>query len=369
MIMATKKNTQINGKNYYRITKTIGHQIVDGKKTPIRKAFYGESKTQAVKKYQEWLIQQEKLKEQTVDSNLPLGKVIDSYIENVLTPSAKYQESTKSRYIGAYNTFKDNAPTDILAKTIQDVTSADWQNAYNKCNIKQSTLTALNSLLQGFYKWAVLNRYCMDVLNVVSIPKKERPIRNDDVTIFTDEELELIDIITVGHRLRLMTFLGRYAGLRISEVLGLKYSDFTDDTIKVRRQNYRGEVKPPKYNSVRDIPLHPVLKEELEKHREWHLEEMKRLGYKSDYLFTTTVGTAYDDATIRKRFRKLFYENGVPEYPFHTFRHTFCTNLCRAEVPIQVASKLMGHKSVEVTAKFYTLVDKDEQKAAINLLK
>ena len=55
MIMATKKNTQINGKDYYRITKTIGHQIVDGKKTPIRKAFYGESKTQAVKKYQEWL--------------------------------------------------------------------------------------------------------------------------------------------------------------------------------------------------------------------------------------------------------------------------------------------------------------------------
>ena len=96
---------------------------------------------------------------------------------------------------------------------------------------------------------------------------------------------------------------------------------------------------------------------------------MKRLGYKSDYLFTTTVGTAYDDATIRKRFSKLFYENGVPEHPFHTFRHTFCTNLCRAEVPIQVASKLMGHKSVEVTAKFYTLVDKDEQKAAINLLK
>ena len=369
MIMATKKNTQINGKNYYRLTKTIGHQIVDGKKKPIRKAFYGESKTQAVKKYQEWLIQQEKLKEQTVDSNLPLGKVIDSYIENVLTPSAKYQESTKERYIGAYKKFKENNPTDILLKTIQDVTSADWQNAYNKYNVKQSSLDSLNSFLKGFYKWAVLNRYCTDVLNVVSIPKKEKLVRSDEVIVFTDEELELIDNITVGNRLRLMTFLGRYAGLRISEVLGLKYSDFTDDTIKVRRQNYRGEIKPPKYNSVRDIPLHPVLKEELEKHRKWHLEEMKKLGYKSDYLFTTIVGTAYDDANIRRRFRKLFNENDMPGYPFHTFRHTFCTNLCRAEVSIQVASKLMGHKSVEVTAKFYTLVDKNEQKAAINLLK
>ena len=80
---------------------------------------------------------------------------------------------------------------------------------------------------------------------------------------------------------------------------------------------------------------------------------------KFEELLKTNGCTAY----------KVSKATGVPEYPFHTFRHTFCTNLCRAEVPIQVASKLMGHKSVEVTAKFYTLVDKDEQKAAINLLK
>ena len=367
--MATKTNSHINGKDYYRLTKTIGHELVDGKKKPIRKSFYGTSKTQAEKKYHEWLIEQDRLKEQTVSSNKPLFAVLDFYADNVLGPSAKYEESTKERYIGAYHRFKKCGSTNILSMPIQDVTSADWQVAYNKYDTKQSSLNSLNSFLKGFYKWAVMNRYCTDILAAVSIPKKDKTVRSEEITVFTDDELEKIDRITVGDRIRLMTFIGRYAGLRVSEVLGLKYSDFTEDLIRVRRQDYRGTLKAPKYNSVRDIPLHPVLKRELELHRKWHEAEMKSVGYKTDFVFTTKLGTPYDDSGIRKRFRKLFAANDMPNNPFHTFRHTFCTNLCKAGVPIQVASKLMGHKSIEVTARFYTLVNRSEQFDAIAMLK
>ncbi len=47
---------------------------------------------------------------------------------------------------------------------------------------------------------------------------------------------------------------------------------------------------------------------------------------------------------------------------------TFCTELCRAGVPLEVASKLMGHKSIEVTARHYALVKADVQAEAINKL-
>lgn len=367
--MATKTNFEVNGRKYFKITRTIGHEIVDGKTKPIKKVFYGTSKTQAEKKYQEWLIEQEQLKSQAVDSNKPLGTVIEYYIDNVFSPSRDYEESTKERYVGAYRRFQKNDGTRLLLTPIQSVTSSDIQTAYNRFDTKQSSLNSLNSFLGGFFRWGVMSRYCNDVLSPVAIPKKPKTVRSDDIEVWTDDELELIDQITVGNRIRLMTFIGRYAGLRVSEVLGLKYSDFTEDTIKVRRQDYRGDLKAPKYNSVRDIPLHPRLKEEFEIHRKWHEQEMKKVGYKTDFLFTTNLGTRYDDSGIRKRFRKLYAANDMENKKFHAFRHTFCTNLCRAGVPIQVASKLMGHKSVEVTAKFYTLVEKDEQRNAIALLK
>ena len=46
--MATKKNTAIKygdkEYNYFRITRTVGHEWKDGKKIPIKKQFVGISK-------------------------------------------------------------------------------------------------------------------------------------------------------------------------------------------------------------------------------------------------------------------------------------------------------------------------------------
>lgn len=52
--MATKTNTEINSRKYYRITRTICHEYKDGKKVPIKKQFLGTSKGNAEKKYEKW---------------------------------------------------------------------------------------------------------------------------------------------------------------------------------------------------------------------------------------------------------------------------------------------------------------------------
>ena len=64
--MATKTNTKVKNKEkeyeYYRVTRTIGHEIVDGKKVPIKKQFYGRSKTEAENRYDDWKDEQLRLK-------------------------------------------------------------------------------------------------------------------------------------------------------------------------------------------------------------------------------------------------------------------------------------------------------------------
>ena len=51
-------------------------------------------------------------------------------------------------------------------------------------------------------------------------------------------------------------------------------------------------------------------------------------------------------------------EHQPPIVPYD-LRHTFCTDLERAGVPLNVASKLMGHASIEITAKIYTHTGED----------
>ena len=50
--MAKKTNFEVNGKQYYRVTRTIGHKP-DG--TPIKKQFYGTGINEANKKADEYM--------------------------------------------------------------------------------------------------------------------------------------------------------------------------------------------------------------------------------------------------------------------------------------------------------------------------
>ena len=86
-------------------------------------------------------------------------------------------------------------------------------------------------------------------------------------------------------------------------------------------------------------------------------------------IFTTKNNTLYDVRDLRRAADRFYKRIGVDPKSFHAYRSTFCTNLCRADVPIEVASKLLGHKSLEVTAKHYALVKHDSKVDAINKLK
>ena len=59
---------------------------------------------------------------------------------------------------------------------------------------------------------------------------------------------------------------------------------------------------------------------------------------------------------------------GIEHKGFHTYRHTFGTNLCRNGIPIQTASALLGHEDISVTAKYYVNVGLDQKQEAVDSL-
>ena len=102
--MATKTNTEINGQKYYRIRRTVGYEIVDGVRRPIIKNFYGSSKTDAEKMYDDYKDEQMRVKyegEQLL-STASLHMRAAEYIKNALEVSDKYAANTKKKYKNCY---------------------------------------------------------------------------------------------------------------------------------------------------------------------------------------------------------------------------------------------------------------------------
>ena len=361
--MSTKKNTLIKHGDkeysYYRITRTIGHKMKDGKRVPIKKQFTGTSKGNAEKKFKEWQEEQlrQKLTQEQEKQELQ-SRSFQEYAEEFtykVLPEMNYTEGTKKQYEHHYRThIRESTLSEI---PISEIKPNTIQKFYNELQ-SRSVLAGTSKWMSAFFKWLSLNDYAPNVLPAVKVPKRPAPTK--EIVVWEQEEIKTILKASDSFPYRFMIILMYYAGLRISECLGLKYGDFKDNMIHIERQCYHGNIQPPKSRSNRTVPMHPVVADELAKHKE--------RSPASEYVFVSSSGRLLDYYCVRRSFQKFYAQNSILEKKLHAYRATFCTELCRAGVPLEVASKLMGHKSITVTARHYALVKKDVQIDAISRL-
>ena len=180
------------------------------------------------------------------------------------------------------------------------------------------------------------------------------------------ERATLLSVINGGHRGRLFCLLMLYAGLRNGECAALKWADvnFDRNLIHVNKAlKADGTIQPfTKTNAgMRTVPLQRVLKNALWESR----------GESTQYVCTNLLGNRYTKKTIHDMWENIkrlmdielgatLYRNKIiesripPDLKLYNLRHTFCTDLQSAGVPINVARELMGHSDISVTAKIYT---------------
>ncbi|MCI9597382.1 MAG: site-specific integrase [Firmicutes bacterium] len=384
--MAKKTNCTINGKEYYRIYRKVGMKVNKmGIWVDDRKAFYGSCKREAEEQYQEYM----RRKKSGVSSDRQvLGELADNYIYHVFVNDPSYADSTKQQYINAY---KKHVRTSRLAGLyIDELSSMDIQMLYNEMDCAPAGLRNVHNLLRLFFKYLEREGVSRDLTLNLVLPEKE-PSQNgqkgsvsDDcgIVIRNDDELKKIVSGLQGHRLRLLVILGIHTGCRISELLALSYRDISGNVLSVNKQlTKKLQIEPMRtvsqlqvsgrqktMTAARTIPLNSVVLEEIEIHKQWQRLEMMEKGYRTEYLFTTSTGAFCDRRNVSRSLDRLYKHIGVPSKPFHVYRHTFGTNLCKKGVPIQTASKLLGHKDINMTAKYYVDVDMEEKQKAVETI-
>lgn len=160
-------------------------------------------------------------------------------------------------------------------------------------------------------------------------------------------------------------------GARFGELSRVTWSDFDSETATIY---LRGETT--KNGHPRAIPVASELAEILaELPRIYRARELKvgpstpiflsstgKPNWNSQQQFHWWIQQAYERAGIALKDEAGRVVN------IHTLRHTFATRLARSGVPMAVAQKLTGHRSLAILLQVYTHVRDAESRKAIEAL-
>lgn len=200
----------------------------------------------------------------------------------------------------------------------------------------------------------------------LQLPKLTKEKRRRAIT---PAERDLLTAAALNHRGGCWVMLQLWCGLRPSEAAAIQKTDLmSGDMLHVYKAVDRntGKIKSTKTeNGVRDVPIPNAFRDFLLQWPYW--DRLQPF----DYIVTTQAGNILRDGGQRSMWRSLrrdmdirngavLYRNAIvqstlaEDFTPYCLRHTYCTDLQAAGVPINVARELMGHSDISVTSRIYT---------------
>lgn len=245
---------------------------------------------------------------------------------------------------------------------MKDVRSIHIQRTLNLCAGKsQSYIHKVATILKEMFSVARKNKIILDDPTETMAPptgtvNKRRAI--------TETERKYILQLAEKHRAGLFLKIILYCGLRPGEVAALTWKDIDigNRIIRVERALKRdGSIGSPKSAAgIRRVPIPAAL-----------LDDLNPAG-PFENVCTQVSLRPHTTKSIRQMWVSFVYrlniEMGcktfkgglIPPYRvaddlvMYCLRHTYCTDLQSAGVPINVAKELMGHSTIAMTAQIYT---------------
>lgn len=183
--------------------------------------------------------------------------------------------------------------------------------------------------------------------------KKKRKSKKLPVVLNEDERLRMLAIPSnrtkTGMRNRVILQLGFNLGLRLAEMVNLKWKDidFTNDKLMVRQGKGKKDrllyIKDDNWRGEND-------KTALMK---WKARQEEQLGKTPVYVFTTMSdnqsGEKLDRTYIQKMVNRYRHRAGIDKCSVHTLRHTFATDFYRKTNNLGKVKNALGHASINTS--------------------
>lgn len=349
---------QLCAKDYNYIRKTFTY---DGKRYTV----YGKDLEEALTKKVQ-LLSELKSGQRAVGGNMTVSAWYAEW-------KALYKEPTEmtSKSLSEYDSkFNGYIKPAIGTMRLKDVRDVHLQKILNtQAGMSFSHVTKLRALMrQMFHRAHRSHLIPFDPAEDLALPRYTKNARRS----LTDSERKIFLEVEPSVKGGVFYFAMLHTGMRPGELIALQWRDvdFKKNEIHVRRALESGtwnRLKEPKTESgTRTIPMHAALRERL----------LPLRGDPVSPVFLNQAGNMHSNTTSRRLWEAILramdirmgaelYRNQIKKSMLaddlvpYCLRHTFCTDLQRAGVPLNVAKELMGHSDISITANIYTHRDSD----------
>lgn len=235
-------------------------------------------------------------------------------------------------------------------------------------------------VVSSFYQWMQREEYLLknpiNKVDEIKVPKVKKEA-------FSEIQIEKMRAC-IGDDVKLMCIFELLLSTwcRVSELVGMKINDFSEDLTSVTVHgkgskdrlcyiNARAKIYLEKYLSERndkneyifpksstttgggeDGRISQKCKEHGVKLRDWW--KVEKLVHETDHT---------DKSNVENWVRKLGKRSGVENVHPHRFRRTGATFALRKGMPIEQVSKLLGHESIETTQIYLDISEKELEQA------
>lgn len=239
-------------------------------------------------------------------------------------------------------------------------------------NLPRKEWSNAKTILNGMYSYAVRKKYLeINFMDKVQIFVKFKQVvrKTGKTETFNSDELksltEFLDRMyqESGDSSYMAVKLNFLLGLRVGELVALKWEDFSENHLHIVREEIRNQVtneisvvEHTKTNKDRFVVLVPKA-----------IAILNKLEHEGDYIFMKD-GKRMTSIRIASVLRKYARYEGTKLKSSHKIRKTFASNLNAAGVPLDCIRELLGHSSLSTTlgyiynplteAETYNLIEK-----------
>jgi integrase len=391
--MAKKYNYVKNGVQYYRKTKTIGHDIHGN---PIKKEFYGDGEKDTDRQIEEYM--------NNLKSGLPVGyekitvgMAMNTWLKDVLFNADDFKSASYEKHETNFRLYIKDSPISILPiYNIVSLPIKQWYNYLYEKGISTNKIKDINKTLSSFFSYEITQNmltYNPCTNKRIKIPGNsqidiEKLDKDNEQLFLTDKEIQLIkNNLDFNNRLHVAIWLSLTHMLRQGEVLGLsvKHIDTKAKNIKVRQilskakiYNKDGTYKrvlrlatPKSKSSIRTVPMIdkfvPVIKNHISSEKKRFMKN--NVDWNEDcLLFLNNNFNYWDPKNFRTGWERFLKRIGLPKYKFHILRHTGASLLFREGASLEEVQEILGHEDSNITKKIYLHFHPDDKRKSINKL-
>lgn len=236
----------------------------------------------------------------------------------------------------------------VIFKTLSDIKFAN--------RTKNMYITFLKSVFNFAIK-----PYQIIQFNPVSEIKRFTTKTYKSLTTFTMDEMDLLLKTYIDNKnLYTLLCIARYTGARYGEILALTWFDIdlACNTIRINKQlsrtsnNVYGIKEPKTRNSIRTLPIPPILSNIL-----------------SEYKSTSNTERLFNVNTSSTGNINCVIKSVVPNKSIHAFRHTYATTLLANGVDIKTVASLLGDNINTVMNVYVHYSDEMRKNAAQDISK